>query len=774
MRWKKKIGALALMLASVAGCKQTYFITSSERDHYRTFLPLALEQGGTPTPEPVIKEVDQPGATVGFPERKQRPMTLAEAISISLEQGTIGNLQLPPGVAGIVATPATPNINSLDVFTGTGVGGAGFGDSIKVLALDPAIVGAGVDASLAKFDAVWTSSANWTTTDRPVGTSLDVFQAGNTGVNVINQEQATVSTGLLKQLATGGVAGITFNTNYTLTNLPARVNPAYQPSLQFQFEQPLLQGYGVEINQIRASAPGSILTPGVLPGQTSPEGILITRIRTDQQRAEFERNVQIMLANVEFVYWSLYAAYWNLYAREAGLRMAYDSWRVFKAQLEAGRVAQADEAQARGQYHLFRSERLDALQNVLEAERQLRRSLGMHMEDGTRIVPADQPTLAPYQPDFATSIHEAYTLRPELYMTRQQLKVDQFNLIAAQNTLLPDLRFTSTYDFNALGSRLDGSDPNNAFRNEARGNFSDWAVGLRATIPLGYRAQEANVRIAKLRLARDFEALKDQELKLEAELNTQYGRLEYTYKSIEMFRDQRISYGDQLRGLVELVLRGSKTPDILLEAQRFYADALAGEYNSIREYNNAIVAFEYTKGTIMQHDNVSISEGCLPQCAYKRAVAHQEERSKAIELREQANPVQCESLAPTLGLPPVAKVPTDTAPSVVSLAEGTKKLPPTADHMSVFANHDDKTVKPIDVTALPPLTGPKQPASLPPALQVKTPVVAPAPVQKPTEFGVTRPSDGLPEAMKLPDAPKSPLSLPPAPVPLDASATKSE
>jgi hypothetical protein len=281
MRWKKKLGALALLLASVAGCQQRYFIERSELEHYKNIgLPPALEESGRSPTEPVIGYVGTP-ATVNFPERKPREISLAEAISIALEQGTIGNLQLPTGVAGIIASPATPAIDQLGVFTGQGLGGAGFGDSIRVLALDPGIVGAGVEASLAKFDAVWTSSANWTTTNRPVGTALDNFQAGNSGVNVINQEQATVSTGLLKQLATGGVAGITFNVPYTLTNLPARVNPSYQPQLQFQFEQPLLQGAGVEINQIRASAPGSILTPGVLPGQTSTEGILITRLRTD-------------------------------------------------------------------------------------------------------------------------------------------------------------------------------------------------------------------------------------------------------------------------------------------------------------------------------------------------------------------------------------------------------------------------------------------------------------------------------------------------------------
>mgnify|MGYP000878045639 CR=1 FL=1 len=55
-----------------------------------------------------------------------------------------------------------------------------------------------------------------------------------------------------------------------------------QRVLQFQFEQPLMQGFGVEINQLRASHPGSILNPGVFQNATSTEGILITRIRFDQ------------------------------------------------------------------------------------------------------------------------------------------------------------------------------------------------------------------------------------------------------------------------------------------------------------------------------------------------------------------------------------------------------------------------------------------------------------------------------------------------------------
>ena len=72
------------------------------------------------------------------------------------------------------------------------------------------------------------------------------------------------------------------------------MNPSYRPSVQFQFEQPLLQGFGVEINQLRAAAPRQPAQPrraSTAAQRRRPEGILITRLRFDQQRAEFERNV---------------------------------------------------------------------------------------------------------------------------------------------------------------------------------------------------------------------------------------------------------------------------------------------------------------------------------------------------------------------------------------------------------------------------------------------------------------------------------------------------
>jgi outer membrane protein TolC len=667
MRVRSFCAGLALLLG-VIGCSQQCYVTKEDLDHTRASLLPNLEKVPDLSCKPMV-EMEGPPMTLYNLDRPIRFISLNECIAIALEQGKVG--QQSPTLPGT-------SLDSLVSFTGRGVAGS---DAIRVLALDPASVGAGIEAALSKFDAVLTSSINWTTTDTPVSTPLQSFQASSS-INAIQQEAATASVGLLKPLPTGGVAGITFNVPYTYSNLNARVNPVYQPQLQFQFEQPLLQGFGVEINQLRASHPGSILNPGVANLNPTTEGILITRLRFDQQRAEFERNVNFMLLNVEVAYWNLYGAYWTMYAREQGLRMAYESYRTYKAAFDAGRIASDVLYQSRGQYELFRTQRLQAIDAVLESERQLRALLGLPIEDCKRLMPCDQPTLAPYNPDYCEGEQEALTRRPELFMARQDVKAAQFNVILAKNSLLPDLRFTSTYDINSNGTRLDGADTNNAFRNLADNSFNSWAVGVRVNVPLGFRFAHANVRQAELALGRSLEVLRDQEQKAKDFLAREYRLLPSYYEQIRATRAQRQAYSEQLKSLFQNIEAGRLTTGatVLFDAQRFYSQALSDEYQAIVNYNNALAGWEFAKGSILQHDNVVIGEGPLPTCAQVRAVEHQKERTEALVGAERSKgkcgpccgPVASGGPLPTtlpameMAMPPLKDVPSLPLPTGVT------------------------------------------------------------------------------------------------------------
>jgi outer membrane protein TolC len=683
MRWKAWLGSLAMVLAAVVGCKQQCFLTTED---YKLYMDQTAK-GMTHDPELAAKSTEAPTGppmTIFDTNREIRYMSLAECIAIALEQGTIGNTVLDnAGLlvgAGGTANAVTTALDRTATFSGANTTSSRFlgSDAIRVLRLDPAIAGLNIESSLSKFDAVWTSSASWQATDRPVGTALDAFQA-QAGTNSIVQTDASVQTTLLKPLPTGGVAGITFGVPYTLTNLAARVNPAYKPDLQFQFEQPLLQGFGVEINQLRAAHPGSILSTTPLPNiAPTSEGILVTRIRFDQQRADFELKVQTMVANVELAYWNLYYAYWNLYAQEALLRANFETFRITEQRLKAGKVAAGDMALAKGQYEDARSQRLRALQSVLDNERFLRGMLQFRADDGTRLVPSDSPTIAPYQPDWVQGYQEAMTLRPELYQARQEVKAQQLTLIELKNELLPDLRFTSTYDLNSIGSRLDGPDATNALRQLASNHFNNWALGLRLTIPVGYRNQWANLRRGELSLARAYETLRDAEDKIERNLAFQYQRILANYELIRTNQAARIAYGDQMKVRLTLYKAGKQdaTLNFVLQAQQQWAAALANEYQSIRDYNQSLVGWEFAKGTTLVRNNIEVAEGPLPSFAQVRAVEHEREKAAALKLRELPAPGANITDAGAIIVGPAVPMPGAPLPDVMKTTPLLKDVPP--------------------------------------------------------------------------------------------------
>ncbi|MER3416610.1 MAG: hypothetical protein C4297_10410 [Gemmataceae bacterium] len=615
---------LIVTICTLAGCRQTTVLPDPSPAVYGKGL-LDLESQGKPGDLELATAGDAGDVTtVLSPEGKQRPITLAECIALALENGRTGEFfdrtgsrrsSLSPTVRGAPASNLT--------------------DSIRVFAYDPAVAALDIEIALAKFDARWQTSMTWSKTDEPQALQAVFFGREAT----LQRDQAQFQTQLLKPLPTGGVAGITFRTDYDFSNINARigrVNPAYTPRLEFSFEQPLLQGFGVQINQLRNSHPGSIRTPFATGGRVP--GILIARLFNDEQQLEFERRVQDLLLSVEEAYWELYCAYWDLYSREMGMRQAHAAWQVVKRKYEAGQVPIQDVAQIEQQFQLFRAQRLQALGQgtarlgVLEAERRLRYLIGLPAEDGTRLIPVDQPTVAPYKPDWAMSVQQAMNRRPELLQARKEVQAAYLAVLREKDALLPDLRAFATYDINAIGSRLDGDSPANALKGLSQNDFNDWTLGLRLDIPLGYREAHAEVRRAKLQLAQRVTLLQDQEQKVLLSLQRSYRELVQAYELIRIQRARREAAATQLESMYQLFLAGKQTVDVLLEAQRNWADALRDEHFAICDYNIALAEFERQKGTILEHDNVSIVEGPIPASAQARASAHIRERARSIPI----------------------------------------------------------------------------------------------------------------------------------------------
>jgi outer membrane protein TolC len=627
-----------LGLAALGGCKQQIFLEPADYEGAKQNLVLAKlesEPYETITPSPVQQGTTP--ATILDPTRPPRYISLKEAIAIALEQGNTGF----PVTSGF-ATPGNMN-EALPNFTGNGATGT---DKINAFALDPAIAGAEIERAVSKFDARWITSMTWNKVDNPTLTLQQSFSNGDT---------ANFNSTLAKPLPTGGLAGITFSTQYLkLANPPSNpqfvtLGVSYTPQLLFTFEQPLLQGFGVEINQLLPNHPGSQLIPGLRPsGGQGSAGILVTRIRRDQQQAQFNAYVNQMLLNVEGAYWKLYSAYYALAAQEEGMKQSLSGYQYFQARVKGGVTRQQQAFQTQAQYHLFQTQVLSARGDVLQAERQLRGMLGMRSDDGTRLVPIDEPTLVAFRPDYYELANEAMRFRPELTIARQELKARQMDLVLQRNLRRPDLRFLSNYSIQGLGASLDGrntplSQNINALQSFGSNQFNNWQLGLRLDMPLGFRDANALVRQAELNLRKTYFALTDAERKTLEFLTQQYRQVIQSHEIIQTRRSQREALQKYIELNQTLLKIGQTGPTAeaaegfvanLIQVQRDLAAATASEFQAVADYNIALASLEYAKGTSQAYNNVTISEGPLPPQVAKKATDHFRARDVALKLRE--------------------------------------------------------------------------------------------------------------------------------------------
>jgi outer membrane protein TolC len=688
-RWRVKLTAGLAALAGLGGCKQQVFLDKADFQEamYRGF-PTHFETQPYAAVGPVT-HLDQNATlpTVLDPTRPPQYVSLKQCIAIGLEQGNIGS-------GG--TTNAGFGNDSIGQFTGRGFSGT---DSIKALVLDPAVAQVDIERSVSKFDARFIGSMIWQNQDQPTPNLFSNFNVG---------DRSTLTTSLLKPLPTGGVAGITWSVDYTnLTNAPTNLtnlNKYYVPRLQFSFEQPLMQGYGIEINQIAPQHPGSVVTNLRTSGGSTTEGILITRIRYDQQRAEFDRQVNQFLLGVESAYWNLYAAYYNLYASEYVLAEAAQLLYVVYQRVYIAQNLRAQQYwQTEAQFNQLRQQVISARQQVLQNERQLRSYLGMRTDDKVRLVPADDPNLVLLVPNHYDAAMTALAQRPELLQARQEIKAQQLNLILQKNNRRPDVRFISSYDIAGIGPRLDGPESVNALANFANNQFNSWTLGFRADIPIGFRDANGAVRQAQLGLQRSYWTLAEGERKAIETVYTEVQNVLSNYEQVKFTKSRRNALAETLRLDNEVLRIGTwDVPFLnqLLINQQNYVQALSDEFRLIGEYQKALAALEFAKGTIQQYDNVSVAEGALPANVQKKAADHFRERDAAIKVRE--HPAQ-------LPLPPLC----DLQPIDLE-----KMVPPTppANPASPGAPADPVT--------------PTGPGKLP-AAALTTPIAAPLPTAKP-------------------------------------------
>lgn len=505
----------------------------------------------------------------------------------------------------------------------------------------------GVEAALADFDALATTSITWGRDEVPQNAANIGIPAGGTLV----QETMALQSRIEKPLVTGGTVSLEHQMNYDGNNRGPGTQlfqSSYSGQVQARIRQPLLAGSGVEFNRI--AGPQNQSLRGV---SGVSQGVLISRINNDISLTQFEQSVLTLVRDVEQRYWDLDLAL-RLYESE---KDAFDQLVEYVNFLKSRSESGVPILQTESQIFQADARLKGSLADVLGAEARLRRLCHLPLNDGTFLYPDDAPIEAELSPMWEASLQEAFSHRVELRRQKWEIKSLELQLTAARSLTRPRLDMVSQYRRNGLGNRLygGGSTAGSAI---GSGQNEGWDIGFEVSVPVGLRTARIQERNYELRLTKAKAMLGEQEREIAYELaeamremQRWYELADSTTRRIEKAKDyvfaaRQLVYGQE-RGNSELF-------NLLLQAQIQQRDAEQAYMQSVVSYNKAITDMNFRKGTLLTDNGVYLAEGNWHPAAAPIAMLRAEARShakdahklqtKPLEFVGQAGPNGWESL----------------------------------------------------------------------------------------------------------------------------------
>jgi outer membrane protein len=464
----------------------------------------------------------------------------------------------------------------------------------------------------ASFDPVLSGNLNFGHTTNPQSNTVI------TGTSALVTTNKTANFGYTQTFATGGAVSLGYNNNTAQQNsFRSTVNPNTISSLDLSFTQPLLQGFGLAINN------------------------RTIRIAKNNIRAAdyvFRQQLTNTVANVVQLYWNLVAAISTVGVRKQAVDVAQKLYDDNQKQVEIGTLAPIEIVRAEAQLATAQQALVAAQSAVLQLEAVLKSALSRNglasagVMDA-HVVPTDPiriPEVEAIEP-IQDLMSKALDNRPDLAQSRIQIDNAQIALTGTRNAMLPTLSAIGDMRSNALvGSQnmLTGpissvtglvqnapiADPffvggyGDVLKQLFGRNFPTYSVGLNLTIPLRNRAAQANIQTATLNLRQN-------ELQVQRQINQIRVDVQNALIGIQQARAQyqaavkgRVLQEQTLDADQKKLALGATTVYQVIQDQRDLTTAAAAEVSAQAAYATARVQLDVATGLTLPNNSVEFDE----------------------------------------------------------------------------------------------------------------------------------------------------------------------
>jgi outer membrane protein TolC len=456
---------------------------------------------------------------------------------------------------------------------------------VAVLGYVPRVAATAIDTEASVFDPTFNIAAAGGHYDRQTATQI---QSLGSTIPVLKTSFAQPITApnqiwLEKKFVTGGNVQVGVGQNYLNYN-PAGsfvlINPSHQASANLSVEQPLFRGRG----------------PNATLATTE-----IARANSAQSWHAFQASVNQVLRDAEIAYWETYAAYQEFEVRDLALAQARTTVERERERLRIGEGSVPDVAQAEERAEEYHIERTRAEIELIQAQRNLRRLMGLPPGDERPLIPATSPADEPPVVDWDTAAAEARN-RPEFAAQAAAVEAAEIEVRRRRNGMLPDLSLRGIYAVSGLDS-----DFGNAWGSLGTFNFNDWTAGVVYKQPLGRRSDRALEQRAFEALSLESARLAQLEHEILHQLDAAYKNLQAAESLLDLHRKRREAAAVQLEARRDLYLENRAQLRDQLDAESRYASATLDEALAKVAYRRAVTDWNYARGA-MTGDSVMVRQ----------------------------------------------------------------------------------------------------------------------------------------------------------------------
>jgi len=349
------------------------------------------------------------------------------------------------------------------------------------------------------------------------------------------------------------------------------LDPSYNSSLTLGLRQPLMKGFGEEVQT-------ALL-------QSSQKQLEAASYQVDNEAAN-------LAADVKIAYWNLVFAIQDIEVKRLSVTLAQKLLEETEAKIYAGRLAEVEIYQPQSQVARREEELIGSERAIGTAEDELKLLLNSDKWP-TTIKPTDQPASEPVTVDLITVLNNALKSRPDIKAADLLIKAAKYEELRAKDNIRPDLALVG-------GVGLTGTDENygDSLDNSLSNPDNLWEVGVTFSIPLQNRIAKGNYRQAKAshnRAKTSAELLRQQ---IRRTVRTTVRDVRLAIKAIDATRKTSLASLKALEAEQAKFDSGRSTTLDVLIAQQSYSQALSQQNLTLITYASILAELDRIQGLV--------------------------------------------------------------------------------------------------------------------------------------------------------------------------------